>query len=171
MQKTFLIFSDSIAKYVSLDGADVFAFRGATIGEITYQSEKYKESIDGYHSLIIHVGTNDVYKLSENQFISAYCNLISVAKSLFPNTVIGLSCILPRPVDFNRTNPKIDKVNKALYSLCAKYKVHCLRTYKYFMKGGKPLVELFAYKDGGLHLNSEGTRVLGLYFRRMVAHF
>ena len=37
--RTFVIVSDSIAKYVSVDNADVFAFRGSTIGELTYQLE------------------------------------------------------------------------------------------------------------------------------------
>jgi len=51
-----------------------------------------------YMNFIVHVGTNDVQKLSNDQFKSAYCNLITRVKTLF---------------------------------------------------SGKPLVELFAYKDGG----------------------
>ncbi|XP_071141465.1 uncharacterized protein [Mytilus edulis] len=101
---TFLIVSDSIAKYVKLENADVYAFRGASIGEITYQLNKNKGSIyEGYKCLVIHCGTNDIHILSIDQFKSAYCNLISTAKLLFPSMVIALSGILPRPVDFEET--------------------------------------------------------------------
>ncbi|VDI32613.1 Hypothetical predicted protein [Mytilus galloprovincialis] len=100
---TFLIVSDSIAKYVKLENADVYAFRGASIGEITYQLNKNKGSIyEGYKCLVIHCGTNDIHILSIDQFKSAYCNLISTAKLLFPSMVIALSGILPRPVDLRK---------------------------------------------------------------------
>ena len=148
----------------------MFAFRGATIGELTYQIEKNQESIDGYPCMIIHVGTNDVNRLTVNQFMSAYCNLISTVKSLFPNMIIGFSGILPRPTDFEKTNEKVFQVNMDLQRLCEKYKIHFIHAYRYFMKFGKPLVELFACRDG-LHLNREGTKQLGSYFKRRVAHF
>ncbi|XP_063395979.1 uncharacterized protein LOC134680712 isoform X1 [Mytilus trossulus] len=168
---TFLIVSDSIAKYVKLENADVFAFRGASIGEITYQLNKNKGSIyEGYKCLIIHCGTNDIHILSIDQFKSAYCNLISTAKLLFPSMVIAMSGILPRPVDFEETGQKIKAVNMALLNLCLSYNVEFIHSYRYFLKCGKPKVELFAYKDGGLHLNCEGTRQLGVYFKRRVAH-
>ncbi|CAG2214872.1 unnamed protein product [Mytilus edulis] len=158
---TFLIVSDSIAKYVKLENADVFTFRGASIGEITYQLNKNKGSIyEGYKCLVIHCGTNDIHILSIDQFKSAYCNLISTAKLLFPSMVIALSGILPRPVDFEETGQKIKEVNMALLNLCLSYKVEFIHSYRYFLKCGKPKVELFAYKDGGLHLNCEGTRQL-----------
>ncbi|CAG2212027.1 unnamed protein product [Mytilus edulis] len=89
---TFLIVSDSIAKYVKLENADVFAFRGASIGEITYQLNKNKGSIyEGYKCLIIHCGTNDIHILSIDQFKSAYGNLISTAKLFVPSMVIAMS--------------------------------------------------------------------------------
>ncbi|CAC5379711.1 unnamed protein product [Mytilus coruscus] len=116
--RTFLIVSDSIAKYVKLENADVFVFRGAFIGDITYQLNKNKGSIyQGYNCLIIHVGTNDMHLLSINQFKSAYCNLISTAKSLFPSMVIALTGILPRPVDFEETGQKIKEINIAMFAL------------------------------------------------------
>ncbi|CAG2204310.1 unnamed protein product [Mytilus edulis] len=132
---TFLIVSDSIAKYVKLENADVFAFRGASIGEITYQLNKNKGSIyEGYKCLVIHCGTNDIHILSIDQFKSAYCNLISTAKLLFPSMVIALSGILPRPVDFEETGQKIKDVNMALLNLCLSYKVEFIHSYRYFFE-------------------------------------
>ncbi|CAC5380590.1 unnamed protein product [Mytilus coruscus] len=114
---TFPIVSVSIAKYVKLENADVFAFLGASIREITCQLNKNKGSIyQGFNCLIIHCGTNDIHVLSIDQFKSGYCNLISTAKLLFPSMVIALSGILPRPVDFEETGQKIEEVNMALYT-------------------------------------------------------
>ena len=96
--------------------------------------------------------------------------MISSAKSLFPNIHIGMSAILPRPVDYNKTNKKVVEVNKALSVLCQRYGVEFIHSFKYFVKGGKPLVELFAYKNGGLHLNVEGSKQFCSYFKRRVAH-
>ncbi|CAC5419167.1 unnamed protein product [Mytilus coruscus] len=127
----FLIVSDSIAKYASLENADVFAFRGASIGDITYQLNKCKGGIyQGYNCLLIHVGTNDIHLLSIDQLKSAYCNLISTAKSLFPSMVIALSGIRPRPVDFEETGQKIKEVNMALLNLCLHYKVEFIHSYR-----------------------------------------
>ncbi|VDI50420.1 Hypothetical predicted protein [Mytilus galloprovincialis] len=132
---TFLIVSDSIAKYVKLENADVYAFRGASIGEITYQLNKNKGSIyEGYKCLVIHCGTNDIHILSIDQFKSAYCNLISTAKLLFPSMVIALSGILPRPVDFEETGQKIKDVNMALLNLCLSYEVEFIHSYRYFFE-------------------------------------
>ena len=89
---------------------------------------------------------------------------------MFPNIHIGMSSILPRPVDYSKTNDKVVKVNKALNVLCQRYGVVFIHSYRYFVREGKPLVELFAYKDGGLHLNVEGSKQLGSYFKRRVAH-
>lgn len=167
---TFVILSDSIAKHVELDTADVLAYRGASIGEVTYNMDKDKDIIDGYSCIVFHVGTNDIFRLSVDKFMSAYCNLISSAKRLFPGVDIGMSSIIPRPVDFQKTNPKITKINKRLSELCLKMKVHFIHSYRVFLKGGKPLVELYGYRDS-LHLNVEGSRLLGLYLRKRVDHF
>lgn len=156
---------------MKLDCADVLAFRGASIADLTYELENNRGSICRYSSLIVHVGTNDIFKLSVNAFKSAFCNLISLSKSLFPNLTIALSAILPRPVDFDSSCDKVVAVNRALRDLCFKMDVEFIHSYRYFVKGGWPLTELFAYKDGGLHLNFEGSRLLGLYYKRRVAHF
>jgi hypothetical protein len=65
-----VIISDSIAvKYVSLENAEVFCFRGANIGENIYKLERNKKMFEKYMNFIVHVGTNDVQKLSNDQFI------------------------------------------------------------------------------------------------------
>ena len=146
---------------MSLENAEVVVFRGANIGEIRYKLERNKKMFEKYMNFIVHVGTNDVQKLSNDQFKSAYCNLITRIKTLFPSEVIGISSILPRPVDFEKSNEKIKKVNYHRNELCNKYKVILIHSYTYFMESGKPLVELCASKDGGLHLNYEGSRQWG----------
>ena len=92
---------------MSLENAEVVVFRGANIGEIRYKLDRNKKMFEKYMNFIVHVGTNDVQKLSNDQFKSAYCNLITRVKTLFPSEVIGISSMLPRPVDFEKSNEKI----------------------------------------------------------------
>ena len=88
----------------------MFAFRQANIGEIIYKLERNTKMLDKCVNCIVHVGTNDVQKLSNDQLKSAYCNLITRVKTLFPSAVIEISSILPRPVDFEKiTNEKMLK--------------------------------------------------------------
>jgi hypothetical protein len=95
---------------VSLENAEVFCFRGANIGEIIYKLERNKKMFEKYMNFIVLVGTNDVQKLSNDQFKSAYCNLFTRVKTLFPSEVIGISSILPRPVDFEKIMKKFKKL-------------------------------------------------------------
>ena len=60
-----------MAKYVTLDTAVVYAYRMATIADITYNLRKYKGSIGSLKYTILHVGTNDVFRLSYDAFMSA----------------------------------------------------------------------------------------------------
>lgn len=170
MPHRLIVVSDSMAKYVRIDRADILPYRGARIADINYHIKKEKGSISSYRYIILHVGTNDVFKLSYDKFMAAYCGLISLAKSLFPGAVIGMSAILPRPCDFQYSNVEIREVNKGLSDMCHRMGVRYFHSYRYFLKGGKPLRYLFSNSDA-LHLNYEGTRLLGLYFKRRVAHF
>jgi hypothetical protein len=47
--------------------------------------ERNKKMFEKYMNFIVHVGTNDVQKLSNDQFKSAYCNLFTRVKTLFPS--------------------------------------------------------------------------------------
>ena len=71
--------------------------------------------------IILHVGTNDVNRLEIADFDIAYNILISTVKKLVrPGSVIVLSAILPRPIDFQETGYFVATVNSRLKSTCLK---------------------------------------------------
>ena len=73
-------------------------------------------------------------------------------------------------MDHEVTDPMIRKVSKYLQvnmSHNMHFKFIC--TYKPFMFAGKVKLEHFAKKDGGLHLNTEGTSKLRYFFLRVIS--
>jgi lysophospholipase L1-like esterase len=163
------IVSDSIAKHVSdVRGARVLAFPGINISRLTSRIRRDPSLVSEKYS-IFHVGTNDVHNLSVDEIISDFNNLITVVRGI-SNTKILMSSILPRPVDYSVTGEKVKEVNRRLKLLCAQRHARFLLSFKRFFKFGKPLRELFAVRDGGLHLNSEGIRRLRVCFCNTIAH-
>ena len=62
----------------------------------------------------------------------------------------------------------IRSVNKQLNKVMSKT-FKFVPSYKPFMYAGSVRRELFAQKDGGLHLNTEGTNVLTRFFLCVIA--
>ena len=121
--------------------------------------------------MILHVGTNDIgYRAPYGDIISDFGNLIGICKKMKPSIQIIVSAILPRPVDHSYTDPMIRSVNKQLNKVLSKtLRFKFVPSYKPFMYAGSVRRELFAKKDGGLHLNTEGTNVLTRFFLRVIA--
>ena len=109
-------------------------------------------------------------RASFDQIISDYVNLIKACRSINPNIKIIMSAIIPRPVDHDVTDPIIRKINSYLHKTLSnelKFKFIC--TYKPFTHAGKVKRELYAIRDGGLHLNMEGTSKLRFFFLRVIS--
>jgi lysophospholipase L1-like esterase len=112
---------------------------------------------------IIHVGTNDINSreyYSVYEIISFFNNLITLIRSIIPQTHIVFSSILPRPCDYLDTSAKVKQINKLLEGQCKERNCQFIHSCRPFFKFGKPVHSLFAVKDKGLHLNLEGTRLL-----------
>ena len=164
-----LILSDSIAKYVSgISDARVIAFPGINISRMTQKVQSRRIEISA-RNVIFHVGTNDICRMDVGEMLSAFNNLITVTKDL-SNANVLISAILPRPIDWDASDDKVKMINKKLVELCKDRNIRFLHTYKYFVKSGRPKRELFAIRDGGLHLNLEGTKILKKLFVNVVAH-
>ena len=146
----------------------IIAFPGINIVRLTNKIQSRNVDIAAKH-LILHVGTNDINSLDGGAILSCYNNLISVIRQISSVNIL-ISGILPRPLDWHKNNDKVKFVNKKLVQLCKDRGVRFLHTYKYFLHAGTPKRELFAVRDGGLHLNLEGTRVLRSFFINVVAH-
>ena len=151
-----------------ISDAKVIAFPGINISRMTHKVQSRHIDISA-RNIIFHVGTNDISRLDIGEMLSAFSNLITVTKGV-SNANILISAILPRPVDWNASDDKVKMINKKLVDLCKDRNIRFLHTYKYFIKSGRPKRELFAIRDGGLHLNLEGTQILKKFFVNVVAH-
>ena len=86
-----------------------------------------------------------------------------------PYIKIVISAIIPRPVDHDKTDEFVRKVNGYLSKTMNKnMNFTFIRTYKPFVHSGNPRTELFDNNDK-LHLNAEGSSKLRNYFLRTMA--
>ena len=164
--------SDSIAKNVAdIEGVVVQPFSGDTIAKINYKVEKNIVKLDKFDYVLSHVGTNDVDRgFSFNAIISDFGNLIGIVRKKYSKINIIISSILPRPVDYDQTDAFTRKINSYLLNNMSKtYNFKFIKSYRPFVFGGKVRRELFAKKDGGLHLNTQGKSRLRYYFLRTIA--
>lgn len=149
----------------------VHAFPGINLVRLTTKIQR-DPSLVNKPFTIIHVGTNDVNshdKLSVDQILSYFNNLITVIRSI-SSTHIVFSSILPRPVDYSQTSSKVKLLNQRLEAKCKERHCQFIHSYRPFFYCGKPNLDVFAVRDGGLHLNFEGVRLLRNFFIRTVAH-
>lgn len=149
----------------------VYAFPGINLVRLTAKIQR-DPSLVRKPFTIIHVGTNDINsqdQLSVDQIISYFNNLITVIRDI-SDTYIVISSILPRPVDYSKTGGKVKLVNQRLEAKCRERKCQFIRSYRPFFHGGKPVSEAFAVRDGGLHLDFEGIRLLRNFFIRTISH-
>ena len=127
--------------------------------------------MEHFDYVILHVGTNDlVNRAPYGDIISDFGNLIGICQYKKPSIKIAVSSILPRPVDPKITDSVRRNVNDYLNKKMSKsmrFKFVC--SYKPFMHAGQVRRELFAKKDGGLHLNTAGTNVLTRFLIRVVS--
>ena len=124
-----------------------------------------------YDYVIIHAGTNDIGdRHSFREIVSDFGNLVGICRKKKPSIKIVISAILPRPKDHALTDPVIRNINKHLRTYMSKsmrFKFVC--TYKPFMHAGRVRLGLFAKRDLGLHLNTEGTNTLKRFFLRVIS--
>lgn len=172
--------SDSIAKNVDyIQGVTLQAFPGDTIARLAHRIDYGVAKLDNFDYVIIHVGTNDVElnfkrmrseKEAYDAILSDFGNLIGIIRKKKPKINIIISSILPRPKDYDQTDIFTRKINSYLLNNMSKpYKFTFIKSYRPFVYCGKVRRELFAKKDGGLHLNTQGSERLRYYFMRSIA--
>lgn len=163
--------SDSIAKYIdNVDGLVVQSYRGATISQLESYILNEDLRLHSFDFIIFHVGTNDISRFSTKMIMQSFKFLIRSCRNVARQVPIGISAILPRPVDFDTTRDICVEVNIKLEEFCKMYDLKFIRSYKRFLHAGRPIRRLFAHQDGGLHLNYEGTRQLRQCFINTIRH-
>ena len=144
------------------------AFPGINVSRLANRVSKGHVDINSEFA-ILHVGTNDINSLQVTEILASYNDLISTVRANYDCKLV-VSAILPRPIDHERNGNKVKELNKGLEKLCTSRKCQFIRTYKPFLFSGEPRRELFAIRDGGLHLNLEGVRRLRQFFINTIAH-
>lgn len=102
--------------------------------------------------------------------MSDFGNLVAICRKQNPGIKIIISAIIPRPRDHSDTDPMIRSVNTYLQKTMSKrLNFHFICTYKPFTYCGKVSLELYAKRDLGLHLNTEGTNRLKHFFLKVIS--
>ena len=152
-----------------IEGVVVQSFCGDTISQIANKVECGIKSLRNFDYVIFHAGTNDIDdKASFHAMQSDYGNLVGICRRKYPKINIIMSAIIPRPKDHDNTEDPIKRINsymEKVMSLNFKF----IKSYRPFMFTGKPSTELFAKRDKGLHVNTEGSSRLRYYFLRTIA--
>lgn len=152
-------------------GTTLQVFSGRTISHVANEIQYGHANLEPFDYIILHVGTNDLGNRSPYaHIISDFGNLIGIIQNKKPSIKIIVSAILPRPVDLDITDGVRRAVNDYLQKSISKsmrFKFVC--SYKPFMRAGMVPTELFAKRDGGLHLNTAGTSALTRFLIRVVS--
>ena len=125
------------------------SYSGATINQI---KDKFQSKAQGYSSIIIHAGTNDLVNHEPEDVAVRMENLITTVSKVTKR--LAISSVIRRH-DGKVSNRKIDKYNNLLHDLCDKYRVT-------FINNDDINCNLLNHSK--LHLNHEGDRVLGSAF-------
>ncbi|MES9902601.1 MAG: SGNH/GDSL hydrolase family protein [Sedimenticola sp.] len=171
--KQSLLISDSIAKHVTgVEDLVVRPFPGRTIGGLAREvssSKSLQRDIESANIVIVHVGTNDIFNLHFEDFPSALNNLFGVIRNVKLNVKLCYSAILPRPVDLRQSKSLVINANNRVRRFCKYRRITYLQSFRPFVqKNGEPHRHMFAVRDGGLHLNTEGSRVLSNFYRQVL---
>ena len=167
-----LIIGDSIIKDLApIEGVTLKAFPGATIGYLSVLISNGDIDLTNHDFIIVHVGTNNIgNRDSYGAIISDYGNLIAQIRKRKPSIRVIISSILPRPVDHAVTDQMIKNVNTHLRTVMAPdLNFHFIRSFRALSKFGTYRRYLYAKRDNGLHLNTEGSNRLRYFFLRVIS--
>ena len=113
------------------------------------------------------MGTNEIPHLDKGAILSSINILITIVRR-HSKTKIVFSSILHRPLDHESNGEKVK--DKDLMKLCEQRNIRFIHSNRPFLKFGKPIRELFAIRDYGLHLNLERLRRLRFSFINTIVH-
>ena len=102
--------------------------------------------------------------------VSDYGNLVAQIRNKKPSIRVIISSILPRPVDHSVTDKMIKDINNHLRTVMTPdQNFHFIRSFRALCQFGTYRRYLYAKKDQGLHLNTEGSNRLRYFFLRVIS--
>ena len=91
-------------------------------------------------------------RVDENDLMNLTWDLICQVRHVAPTAHILISQIIPRPKDFESTNDKIVKYNKALYACSGLWGITTITSYQTLQVDHVPVQSYYKPK-GNLHLS------------------
>ena len=155
------------------------AIRGANIQTFIYLiNQVWIQDWTRVGVVLIHLGTNDIADGESEQIKPKFEILINLIHARNVHTGVIISGILPRPLDFESTNPIIGDVNRELQTWAARtHAVHFYQSFRPFLHRSmgkdqevKVKSELFS-KRCKLHLNYEGLAILVVLLKNQIQLF
>lgn len=147
-----LIIGDSIVRDVRLRGGLTLSFSGATVLDILTKLPDIITSNHTAHTLVLHVGTNDISKHQSEILKQDFLLLLKSVTQLHSNVSISG----PTPT-CNRGSERFTRLlglNTWLASACALHSVAFIDNFNSFWNRGH------LFRADGLHLNTAGSRQL-----------
>jgi len=141
--------------------------RGGYIEHYTMAIESGEISIEGTDAILIHVGTNNMWRDRDpHAVLIEMGKLLTVIRRRNRRVHVCVSGIIPRVLDICVMESLVKCYNKLLVNVCRDTGVMLIRSYNAFTCGKVASgVKQWLYKPDGLHLNARGAQVLTQMFR------
>ena len=160
-----LVLSDSMLRFFiqRLLFAHVFAFGGATVGDMIYFVENCVpiRMIQHARLIYIHVGTNNISRGKEDRIVRHMQQLICLLFQMNSHVEIVVGSILPRSFDCVATANTITEVNGNLAEMCHDIDhVHFHRSHRRFCIDGTLRFDHSLLDERGIHLSQLGKTAM-----------
>jgi lysophospholipase L1-like esterase len=171
MQHKVIILADSSLRYIQVqDLAKVYSPHRATLNTLIrgIQRDWFTNDWNQYELAIIHCGTNDVEKGNQRHILPLIQFIIREIRQRNGRMKFIVSAILPRPIDFKKTNPIITRVNQVIKVWSENHAVvHFLPSYRTFIRH-KQIRSPHMFDDDSLHLSNEGINRMTTIIRNAI---
>ena len=107
--------------------------------------------------VLIHVGTNNLYINSPSEMFCLFSDLVDQILQISSQTIVIISSIVPRLIDYDVTKDLIKTINTNLETTPIPNTIY-IQTFGPFLRSGTPRKELYACD--GLHLLPRGVLLL-----------
>lgn len=125
-----------------------------------------RQPVTRYDAVVVHAGSNNVIPGSTALGVACqYRFLIDAIKNRYPEAVIYLSAMIPKPCE-SRAEFLIQLINEIACIMAAKRGCIFLPTYKRFRVSGSANLALYSQSDR-LHVNGAGLFQLGKFWQEM----
>ena len=168
-KQSVILLSDSICKHIAhVWDLDLLAYPGTNIEDFMTRIRLNKiPELKNATAVILHVGTNNLMNENEDEKLIAQ-NIFLLARTVYGKygCFVVISLLIPRP-DSDKMNQKAMKVNELIKAGINPSFMHCIYTYRVFIKKSKIDQDLYCKLDK-IHPNLQGNKLLFKYLTTRV---